>query len=450
MPLLDLSLVTNTWQNVIQRRVRAGLVALNQSASVLSALNVSALSPDQLTGDATLGFFLYHAAESARLKNWPASTADTPAVRYTPMGLDLFYQLTAHSGLQGESGPMMAQRLFGLAMKALRDFPAVNRDIQVEGLPAFPTELQGTDNLFRITLQPVPPAEASQYWTAGTQAVRLAAYYQVSATLLEPEPPSRYSGRVLRYGVFSFVSGAPLLDTSQCIVTYRLPSETTDREATIQPAEAPVGSQLTFQGTDLAGDETTLLIKYPDFAEPVEVGLDWGVSATGDTIYATVQPMADTQPILPGFYTAMANVTRRKTMPDGTTRDFTGTSNEVAFVVVPLITTPDAVTVAAADVNGIVVVQGHLFKHANLEDDDVKVVVGAGELPRETSGTLGAGNFEVVDGTTLVPPVALDDASRPFVIRFRFPIAGTTSGEVLPLRVRINGAENAPRWVEVP
>jgi hypothetical protein len=450
MPLLDLSLVTSTWQNVIQRRVRAGLIALSQPSSVLSALTVSALPPDQLTGDATLGFYLYHAAESAAVKNLPPMAQDTPPVRFTPMGLDLFYQLTAHSGLQGENAPAMAQRLFGLAVKALRDFPVVNRDIQVEGLPAFPTELQGTANVFRITLQPVPSGEASQFWTAGTQSVRLAAYYQVAATLLEPEPPSRYSGRVLRFGVFSFVSGAPRLDTSRSVVTYRLPGETTDRETTLQPAEAPVGGQLTFVGSDLAGDETTLLIQHPRFDEPIEVGLDWGVSATTDTVYATVQPLAGSQPILPDFYTAMANVTRRKRLPDGTLRNFTSTSNEVPFVVAPLITTPTAATAATADANGIVVVQGYLFKHAALDDADVSVVVGAGELPRETGGALTAGHFEVVDGTTLAPPVVLDDPARKFVIRFRFPIDGTNAGDVLPLRIRINGAENAPRWVDVP
>src|SRR5687768_549445 len=114
MPLLDLSLVTSTWHNVIQRRVRAGLVALNQPATVLTALSVSALPPDQLSGDATVGFYLYHATESANLKNIPHAGPDTPPVRFTPMGLELFYQLTAHSALQAENGPLMAQRLFGL------------------------------------------------------------------------------------------------------------------------------------------------------------------------------------------------------------------------------------------------------------------------------------------------------------------------------------------------
>lgn len=450
MPLLDLSLVTGTWHNVIQRRVRAGLIALNQPASVLSALSVSAIPPDQLTGDATVGFYLYHATESTTLKNLPPPSQDAVPVRYTPMGLELFYQLSAHSAVVGEGGPLMAQRLFGLAMKALRDFPAVNRNTDVEGLPAFPTELQGTENMFRITLQAVPASEASQFWTAGTQSVRLSAYYQVSATLLEPEPPTRYGGRVLRYGVHTFVSGAPRLDASRSTVVYRIPGETADREATIQPAEAPVGGQLTFHGTDLSGDETTLLIKHARFPAPIEVGLEWGISATTDRIFATVQALADGSVMLPGFYTAMANVTRRKKMPDGSLRDFTGTSNEVTFVVAPLITTPDLATVATADATGIVVVQGHLFRHPDLADADLKVIVGASELPRETTAALQPGNFEVVDGATLPVPVVLDDATRPFVIRFRFPIAGLNPGDAVPLHIRINGAENAPRWVQAP
>jgi hypothetical protein len=450
MPLLDLSLVTATLHNVIQRRVRAGLVALNQPATVLNVLATSALPPDQLSGDATVGFYLYHATESATLKNLPPPSQDTPPVRYTPMGLELFYQLTTHSSLTAENGPLMAQRLFGLAMKALRDFPVINRNTTVEGLPAFPTELQGTENFFRVSLQAVPVNEAAQFWTGGNQSVRLAAYYQVSAALLEPEPPSRYGGRVLRYGVHTFVSGAPRLDATRSTVVYRVPGETADREATVQPAEAPLGGQFTLHGTDLAGDETTLLIKHARFEDPIEVGLEWGVSATTDRIFATVQALADTEAMLPGFYTLMANVTRRKRMPDGSLRDFTGTSNEVTFVVAPLITSPAAATVATADANGIVVIQGHLFQHADLADEDLKVIVGPGELPRETTAALQPGNFEVVDGTTLVPPVVLDDASRPFVIRFRFPISGLNAGDVVPLRVRINGAENAPRWVEVP
>lgn len=450
MPLLDLSLVTTTLHNVVQRRVRAGLVALNQPGSVLAALAPSSLPADQLTGDATVGLFLYHATESATLKNLPPPGPDAPPVQFTPMGIELFYQLSAHSGLNGENGPLMAQRLFGLAMKALRDFPILNRFTLVDGLPVFPTELQGTDNFFRVVLQSVPAQEAAQFWSGANQSVRLAAYYQVSATLLEPEPPARYGGRVLRYGVHTFVSGAPRLDASRSTVVYRLPGETADREAGVQPAEAPVGGALVFHGTDLAGDTTTLVIKHARFTAPVEVGLEWGVSATTDRIFATVQPLAGSETMLPGFYTAMARVTRRRRMPDGSLRAFSGTSNEVTFVVAPLITTPGPAAVATADAAGVVVVQGHLFRHVALADADLKVVVGSGELPRETGGALTAGHFEVVDGTTLVPPVALDEATRPFVLRFRFPVVGLNPGDIVPLRVLINGAENAPRWVQVP
>ncbi len=450
MPLLDLSLVTTTLETVVKRRVRSGLVALNQPATVLNALSVSATSPDQLSGDATVGLYLYHTTESATLKNLPPPGQDEPPVRFAPMGLDLYYQLTAHSALSGESGPRMAQRLFGLALKALRDFPVLNRFTLVEGLPAFPTEIQGTDNLFRIVLQVVPVTDASQFWTAGNQPVRLAAYFQVSATLLEPEPPTRFGGRVLRYGVETFVSGAPRLEASRSTIVYRVPGETSDREALVQPAEAPVGGAITFLGNDLTGDITTLVLEHPQFPAPVEVGLDWGVSASGDRVYARVQGQAGGSPMLPGFYTAAARVTRRRRMPDGSLRDFTGTSNKVTWVVTPLLTSPGPTVVGTADANGVFVVQGHIFRHPNLDGSDIKVVVGPLELPRETTGTLQPGHFEVVDGTTLLPPVVLDDTTRPFVIRFRLADGSLAPGDVVPLRVMIRGAENAPRWVLVP
>jgi hypothetical protein len=450
MPLLDLSLVTSTLQTVIKRRVQTGLIALNQPAAVVNAVAVSALPPDQLTGDVTLGLFLYHVQEDAQLKNLPPVSSDTPPVRFTPMGINLFYQLTAHSGVPLEPGAVIVQRLFGLAVKALRDFPTLDKDTTVDGALVFPTELQGTDNRFRITLQSVPPNDAQQFWTAGSQPVRLAAYYQVSAVLLEPELPSRYSGRVLRYGVQTFVRGAPHLDASQSTVVFRVPGESSDRKVDVQPAEVPVGGQMIFLGNDLNGDTTTLLIKHTRFPAPIEVGLEWGISATEDRVFATVQALADSVAMLPGIYSAMVKVTQRKKMPDGSLRAFSQSSNAVPFTVTPTITTPAFATVATADVNGIVVIQGRLFSHPDLDPGDLKVLIGPGEIPREPTAVLTAGHFEVVDGTTIAPPVALDDPALPFVIRLRFPIAGLNPGDVVPLRVRINGAENAPRWVVVP
>ena len=60
-----------------------------------------------------------------------------------------------------------------------------------------------------MVLQPVQHNEAMTYWTAGSLPMRLALYYQASVVLLEPAPSVSRSGRVLTYGVYTFVRGAP-------------------------------------------------------------------------------------------------------------------------------------------------------------------------------------------------------------------------------------------------
>ena len=62
-------------------------------------------------------------------------------------------------------------------------------------------------------------------------------------------------------------------------------------------------------------------------------------------------------------------------------------------------------------------------------------MIGVQSVPREPTGTLTAGHFRV---------------SSPTQLRFRFPIGGLNSGDVVPFRIVVNGAENAPRWVAVP
>ena len=142
--------------------------------------------------------------------------------------------------------------------------------------------------------------------------VRLAAYYEVSATLLEPDRPQVRVGRVLRYGVQVFVNGAPRLDTSRSTVRFRLPGEASDRTAEVQPGEAATGENIVFEGTDLSGDSTTLLIRRAGWNEPQEVGLDWGVVAGTEAVVAQIQNHAGSQDIVPGVYSAAARVTRNR------------------------------------------------------------------------------------------------------------------------------------------
>jgi len=76
-----------------------------------------------------------------------------------------------------------------------------------------------------------------------------------------------------------------------------------------------------------------------------------------------------------------------------------------------------------------------VFQHPDVLPENVRVIVGSEPVPIETSGALTAGHFEIVSATQL---------------RIQFPIAGLASGATLPLRVIVNGAENFPRWVQVP
>lgn len=435
MPLLDLSLATKTLSNLLERRVKSGLTALGQPATVINGLAISALPADKLTGDQTIGLYLYYAAEEAYFKNTPPQSLDQPAVSFRPMGLNLYYQLNAHSDVQGEQSTPREQMLFGLALKALHDVPSIDATTKVDGTLVFPVELQNTDNCFRIALQAIPPSDAPHFWTGGAQPMRLAAYYVVSVALLEPEAPSRFAGRVLRYGVHTFVRGAPRLDGSRSTVTFRVPGETVDRDVEIQPAELTVGETVRFHGIDLTGDDTTLLLKNPRFPKGVEVGATWGVVAAEDRITATAGPQIGTFDTLPGVYSASARVTTRRRMPDGSFRDFVQTSNEVPFLITPAVTSPAVSTVATANAAGVVIITGGVFAHADIDADAVKVLVGPEEIPLAPAAGLIPGHFRV---------------SSAIQLRFQFPIGGLSSGETHPFRIMINGAENAPRWVNVP
>ena len=430
--LLNLSLVTQTLVSLIDKHIKA-----SPAGAGIVGLIVNGLPPDLIEGDNSIGMFLYHITEDAHFKNAAPVSADTPPIRFTPMGLNLYYQLCAHSDNKKDPGIQRVHLLTGLAMKALRDFPVIDDSTEIAGLKVFPVDLQGTENRFRITLQPVPPIEAVSYWNPGELSLRLAAYYQVSVILLEPEKATRRTGRVLKYGIFTFTRGAPRLDGSRANVTFTIPGETSPTTVEAQPAETPVrnlvtntGGEITFFGSDLASDEVSLLLKNRLFAAPVEVGADWGVTSTEDRIFAVVQPTAGLEKVLPGIYSAIARVTTRRMGPDKKIRTFIKASNETPFVVTPRID-----SISAPSVAGIVTVTGTVFQDAAIPIEAVEVFVGANKLPLKGAGPLNPGEFEVLNATKL---------------QFRFPIPGINSNETVPFRLIINGAESAPNWVVAP
>jgi hypothetical protein len=423
MPLLNLSLITQA----LMRLIDASVTNSPEWPSGTTLL-VSPRPPDMLTGEHTLGIYLYHIVEDAAYKNVPSPGDGNTPLRFTPMGLQLYYQLTAHSDLSAENSTLEEQLMIGLAMKALRDNPVIDDSTVIAGTTIFLPALAGRDNRLRIIFQPTPPEQAEEYWTAGTNAMRLSAYYQVSVALLEPEPITTRAGRVLTYGVHTFLRGAPRLDHSRSRVEFTIPGEATPRSVELQPAEAAIGEALTFYGTELSDDQTFLLIKSPSWSEPVEVdSIQWGVTAVTDRVFAQVQEFAGSQVVLPGIYTAMVKVVGERRMPDGKTRRFEKTSNQTPFAVAPRI---DSI---GPFVGGLTTVTGLNFDPALLPDETIQIYLGPDRLAR-VAGAPAAGEFRVVDRGT---------------IEFRLP-AAVVPGDVIPFRILIHGAESAPRWVTIP
>jgi hypothetical protein len=424
--LLDIALVTETLLRLLREQI-----ATSPEAGKVAGLDVTALPPDKLTGNQTIGFYLYHVTEDAQYKNLEPTSLDVPPVRFTPMGLNLYYQLTGHSDIASSIGAEKEQTMVGLAIKALHDYPVIDDTTAIAGVKVFPLSLQGTDNRFRIVLQPVQHNEAMTYWTAGSLPMRLAVYYQASVVLIEPERPVSRVGRVLTYGVFSFVRGAPFLEGSRSTVTFTIPGETAPRSVELQPAEAPITGKIVFFGSDLSGDETTLLISGLKFKDAVEVGPAWGVVASEGEIFATVGATLGLGTLVPGVYTAIAKVIERRVMPDGTVRDFPKTSNATPFVVTPRIT-----AILPPDLTQRVLVQGGVFQDAaGIAADAAEVLVGPNSLPLKAGVALNPGEFEILDTANL---------------RFRYPVPGVASGSTVPFRLIINGAESAPNWVTAP
>ncbi|WP_449245358.1 DUF4255 domain-containing protein [Desulfobacca acetoxidans] len=421
MALLDLSLVTQTLIDLIRLHV-TGSEAWN-AANVLA---VDPMPPDKLTGDNTLGFYLYHATEETTNKNtYIPGISDVP-VRYNPLALNLFYLLTAHSDVEnGSTGIYREQLMMGLAMKALHDYPLINDNTAVGGVVIMQPLLRGKDNAFRISLLPVKVEEAVSYWMAGSNPQRLAAYYHVAVIKLEPEETPLRPGRVLIYNIFTLPGDTPRVDATANVISFTLPGETDPRSLELRPAQVTYDQGFTVIGSAFTGNKVYLQIRRLDWAAPLIVDAAWDVAVTSSRITATARATAAGRDILPGFYAASVRVERWSTMAHGT-RILETSSNETPFAIAPRIG-----AISPPDPQGNFTVNGSIFEHPDLAAENVHVFIGATRLTPGNAANLQPGEFAVINPTTAA---------------VRLPV-GLTPGEAVSFRLIINGAESAPQWV---
>jgi hypothetical protein len=127
------------------------IIALLQNA-IDPGLTVKVLPELLRNDDLGVGFYLFHAQESPHYKNYPAPGKDHPAVSYTPMALNLFYQLSANWRENEKEDAYEEQRLMSIAMKTLHDHTVINS-----------TNPGGKKINIKITLQTLSPSESVQY-----------------------------------------------------------------------------------------------------------------------------------------------------------------------------------------------------------------------------------------------------------------------------------------------
>ncbi len=378
-----------------------------------------------------ISFYLFHVQESSHYKNFPSSGNDNPPVNYTPMALNLFYQLSANSiNENNDQDAYDEQNLMSVAMKALHDHS------QIQITPS------GKKINIKITLQTLSPSESVQYWAAAESPVRLSAYYEVSVVFLEPEKQLSYAGRVLTYGNFIFVRNAPQITASENIIEYSLPGELTARQVKIQPAQAPpafiapaaIGSVVSFLGTGFNGGTLQLLIISPLWPEPAIAGAAWLPTLISETqLNITVQPTAalrtslSSVDILPGLYAAQISITQQRTLPNGTIKTFNHVSNQFPFSVMPRVS---LITILGG---GGFTVTCNVFQSVGIVDDDIQVYIGEDKLVLSPAILLGAGEFKITSATT---------------IQLQVP-AGLAAGQIA-LRILIRGIESEPKWITIP
>ena len=184
MVLLDLSLVSKTLENLLENYFKVSKAWTPPGSSP----TISPQPPDRLKGDKAIGIYLYHIIEDSHYKNLPPTGNNEPQVRNVPMGLNLYYILTAYSNLENEESAYLEQKMMGTAIKALHDYPIIDDasfilDNAGNKQKIFTSELRGSDKQFRIMIQSIPYSEASSFWFTKNSPPRLATYFCVSVQL---------------------------------------------------------------------------------------------------------------------------------------------------------------------------------------------------------------------------------------------------------------------------
>jgi hypothetical protein len=451
MALIDISLVTTGLMKLLEDNINKNL------DSEIDNLSVTAEPPDKVGAVGNrLSLYMYHLAEEPFYKNIQGS--DPRNVASSPMGLCLYYVLTAHHDQSTDFDALTQQRLMGYAVKTLHDFPIIHDGTSIDGETILPAALVGRDNPIQVIMRPTAPEDAIAFWgTEDQQTPRLSAYYEVRVVLLEPEEPSMTPAPVLSLGTFLYQLGTPHLERTRSVLPFVLPAIAGGLTQFVEASPArlsgadddPPCNQLVLVGCNLSiGKRRQVFLRSERWggAFPVDLelaanaGAGWALSASETELVLTIAPtltildaeqLEDEVELRPGVYTAFVRVIVDERLVAGALVPLASDSNEVPWIVIPRIA-----SVAKAGTNRLTVTIVETFA---LDDPDLDIRLIIAGQPYVEAG-LGnpedpddAGRFEISSATELTVQALFDtDAPADHAIR-----------------LIVNGAESAPFWIEL-
>ncbi|OPY74870.1 MAG: hypothetical protein A4E65_03721 [Syntrophorhabdus sp. PtaU1.Bin153] len=201
--------------------------------SLVPAVPVTILAPDETGGHRRINLFLYKVQENATLRNmdWQVKRGEPNQLVPPPLSLNLSYLMTAYAPNDSQTGNSTAHSILGDAMRVFYENAIIPEDYLVEGL-------RDAREHVKIVMNTLDLDELSKVWSTFTQPFRLSVLYEVSTVQLDMLSSSE---RAMAKRVRQI--GKPRVEA---------PFEPPVVE-TMEPAGGTAGTVVAFRGTGLAG-----------------------------------------------------------------------------------------------------------------------------------------------------------------------------------------------------
>ena len=336
---------------VLRDLLNDGLINHNVSGVLGSTVTVSALSPDRLISNAgkentQLNLFLYQVTPNSGWRNEQLPSSDSSGrnrLSNPPLALNLHYFLSAYG-----AEDLHAEILLGYGMQLMHETPMLSRSAIATALNpsplvgnTLPSALRvladcGLADQFeqiKITPEYLSTEEMSKLWTAVQSHYRPTAAYLVTVVLIESKLPVRAVLPVLSRGPVDPATGRDRGVVVEASLLPPFPTIQSVLPTNMQPY-ATVGTTVDIVGHHLDGTKSVIVLSNKLFH------IEQGVPAVAGGSSMNAQLVVPDLPV--GSYQLAFRVVR-----PGESKP--RTSNQLALVIGPAITTPLPKSVARID-----------------------------------------------------------------------------------------------------